>query len=84
MSACRYRQQVFPVPDPVRIRGKGRQALAYHRLPFLIAGNGVDSPLDLNIDLQPGHARMVGHRDHVIEVAARDPLLQPYLGHRDL
>jgi len=71
VSACRHRQQVIPVPDPVRIRCQGRQALAHHRLPFLIAGNGINSPLDLDIHLQPGRARMVGHRDHVIEVAAR-------------
>ena len=84
VSACRHRQQVIPVPDPVRIRCQGRQALAHHRLPFLIAGNGINSPLDLDIHLQPGRARIVGHRDHVIEVAARDPLLQPYFGYRDL
>ena len=83
-SARGQGEEVMPVPDAVRIFGPGGEALADHRLPFRITGNGVSGPLDLDIHLQPDRAQVVGHRDHVIEIAARDPLLQPHLGHRDL
>jgi hypothetical protein len=77
-SACGQGEQVMPVPDAIRILCHGGQALADHRLPLRIAGNGVSGPLDLDIHLQPDRARMVGHRYHIIEMAARDPLLQPH------
>lgn len=77
-------EQVMPAPDAIRIFCQGGQALADYRLPLGIAGNRVSGPLDLDIHLQPDAPRVVGHRDHVIEITARDPLLQPHLGHRDL
>ena len=77
-------QQVMPPPNAIRVRLEGSDALRDHRPPFRITGHRVNGPLDLELDPQQDRASMLGDRGHVIQVTARDPLLPPDLGDRNL
>jgi hypothetical protein len=66
--------------DSARIRLEHRNALRDHPSPGLVARGWAERPLDLELHLEGDGASMLSNRDHIIQVTAGDPLLQPDLG----